>query len=315
MKKSLMWCFVVAMGVTAESSLASSAAEPVARPIAAQESAPQEQAAAKESAAIQPTIGRSGPEPAPAIAPFDAEQAKRHQEAWAEHLGVPVEVTNSIGMKLVLIPPGEFMTGIPVPDLEAIRFRMPITKPFHFGVQEVTQEQYERVMGTNPSGIKGPQHPVERVSWDEAVTFCDKLSALPEEKAAGRVYRLPTDAEWEYACRAGSTTRFSFGDDNAGLGDHGWFNDNSSSTTHPVGEKRPNAWGLYDMHGNVCEWSVGSYHENRVLRGGGWCFPATYCQSASCRWYQPSTRGSDLGFRVTAALSAGTASGTKSDRQ
>ena len=100
---------------------------------------------------------------------------------------------------------------------------MRITKPFHLGVHEVTQEQYERVMRHNPSEFIGPQNPVNRVSWYDAVRFCDRLSALAQEQAAGRKYRLPTEAEWEYACRAGSTTRFSFGESDASLGDYAWY--------------------------------------------------------------------------------------------
>ena len=178
--------------------------------------------------------------PPPAIAPFDANQAKEHQEAWAKHLCVEVETVNSIGMKLVLIPPGEFMMGSPrqefdslvreyptrkkLFELEQPQHRVRITKPYYLGLYEVTQGEYERVMGTNPSafsrsgdrseqvsGQDTSRFPVERVSWEEAVEFCRRLSALPEERAAGRVYRLPTEAEWEFACRAGTTTPFHFG--------------------------------------------------------------------------------------------------------
>jgi eukaryotic-like serine/threonine-protein kinase len=168
------------------------------------------------------------------VAPFDAAAAKAHQEAWAKHLGVPVEVTNSIGMKLKLIPPGGFTMGSPDSDSDAFDYEKPqhtvrITKPSYLGVTEVTQEQFERVMGSNPSNFKGAQLPVEQVSWEDAVEFCRKLSALPAERSAGRVYRLPTEAEWEYACRAGSRTKWSFGDSESSLGDYAWYTSNSAA--------------------------------------------------------------------------------------
>ena len=171
-----------------------------------------------------------------------------------ETLG-PNVITNSIGMKLVLIPAGEFLMGSPesdsdAPDEEKPQHKVRISKPFYLGVTEVTQEQYERVMGENPSRFKGdPQRPVEKVSWEDAVAFCRKLS-----EKEGRTYRLPTEAEWEYACRAGSQTKWSFGDDDSALKEYAWYLDNADSTTHPVAQKKPNAWGLYDMHGNVWEW-------------------------------------------------------------
>ena len=140
-------------------------------------------------------------------------------------------------MKLVLIPAGEFLMGSPTTkdrwESDEHQHRVRITKPFYLGIYAVTQEQYEQAVGANPSRFKGSQHPVEEVNWNDAVKFCDKLSSLPEEKAAGRTYHLPTEAEWEYACRAGSTTRYSFGDDPADLGDHAWFKGNSSVITHP----------------------------------------------------------------------------------
>jgi len=111
------------------------------------------------------------------------------------------------------------------------------------GVHEVTQAQYEQVMGSNPSEFKGADHPVENVSWEDAMEFCRKLSALPAEKAAGNVYRLPTEAQWEYACRAGTTTQFSFGDDDSDLGDYAWFDDNSDDKTHPVGRQATQCLG------------------------------------------------------------------------
>ena len=194
-------------------------------------------------------------------------------------------------MKFKLIPAGTFTMG-DGDDAHDVT----LTKPFKMGVHEVTQAQYEQVMGVNLSKYKGADNPVENVSWDDAVEFCRKLSELPAEKAAGNVYRLPTEAEWEYACRAGTTTKYSFGDDESKLGDYGWFSENSGTKPHPVGGKKPNAWGLYDMYGNVWEWcqdlygdypsgtvtdrtgaAQGSY---RVGRGGGWLDPAEVCRSA-----------------------------------
>jgi formylglycine-generating enzyme required for sulfatase activity len=159
----------------------------------------------------------------------------------------------------------------------------------------------------------GTINPVETVFWADAVEFCGKLSAMPAEKTAGHVYRLPTEAEWEYACRAGTTTAYGFGDDASGLGDYGWFDDNSDSSTHSVGEKKPNAWGLYDMHGNVWEWCqdwYGDYPSGSatdptgatsgygVIRGGSWVNNAGSCRSANRRRSTPEGRSSYLGFRV-----------------
>jgi formylglycine-generating enzyme required for sulfatase activity len=220
------------------------------------------------------------------------------------------ESTNSIGMKFKLIPAGEFTTRRSTGGYEVT-----LTKPFKLGVHEVTQAQYEQVLGKNPSQFKAADNPVELVSWGEAVTFCRKLSAFPAEKAAGNVYRLPTEAQWEYACRAGTATRFSFGDDESDFGEYGWCIENSGRTTHPVGSKKPNAWGLYDMHGNVWEWcqdwarrypdreptdpkgpARGSY---RVGRGGGWGDPAVSCRSATRGRNKPLHRISGYGFRVS----------------
>jgi formylglycine-generating enzyme required for sulfatase activity/serine/threonine protein kinase len=265
----------------------------------------------------QPPGQPVGQAPPPAVAPFDATQAKAHQQAWADHLGVPVETTNSIGMKFVVIPAGEFMMGSPEDepghrDDETLH-KVTLTQPFQIGMHEVTQEQYQKVMGTNPSDRKGPQNPVEMVSWNDAVEFCRKLSEQPEEKAAGSVYRLPTEAQWEYTCRAGTTTGYSFGDSESELGDYARYLDNSQNTTHPVGQKKPNAWGLYDMHGNVFEWCqdwYGDYpsglvtdptgpisSDRRVLRGGSFYNQASHVRSARRANVQPDYRGADLGFR------------------
>jgi formylglycine-generating enzyme required for sulfatase activity len=240
---------------------------------------------------------------------------------------LPETITNSLGMKFKLIPAGEFMMGSPESTEELVKafgfphellrwheHKVQITKPFYLGVTEVTQEQYEKIMGENPSsfskagknasqvtGIDTSNFPVERVTWDDAVEFCKKLSAKE-----GVAYRLPTEAEWEYACRAGSTTRYCFGDDESQSGEYAWFANNSNRGTHPVGTKKPNAWGLYDMHGNVWEWCSDWYDLNyylkspkddptgpatgsaRVLRGGCWFSDAGSCRSSFRLWFPPS---------------------------
>jgi len=238
--------------------------------------------------------------------------------------------TNSIGMKFKLISAGDFLMGSPQTeegrqDNES-QHRVRITKPFNMGVHEVTQAQCQKVMGTNLSLFKGADNPVNKVSWLEAVTFCRKLSELPAEKAAGNVYRLPTEAEWAYACRAGTTTKFSFGDDDSDLGDFAWYVENSANKTHPVkthpvGSKQPNAWGLYDMHGNVWEWCQDRYGDypnasvtdptgplagslnhrgksTRVIRGGSFLHDAEFCRSAYRSGFESSRRYFNVGFRV-----------------
>jgi formylglycine-generating enzyme required for sulfatase activity len=182
---------------------------------------------------------------------------------------------------------------------------------FWLGKTEVTQAQYQAIMGTNPSKFKGPSNPVEQVSWEEASEFCRKLS-----QRAGKTYNLPTEAQWEYACRAGTTTRYSFGDSDNALGDYAWYDSNSGKQTHPVSQKRPNAWGLYDMHGNVWEWCLDwkdSYPSGRVsnptgpssasfrvFRGGSWYSSSRYCRSAFRYDGSPGNRIGDLGFRPAA---------------
>jgi formylglycine-generating enzyme required for sulfatase activity/tRNA A-37 threonylcarbamoyl transferase component Bud32 len=215
-------------------------------------------------------------------------------------------LTNSIGMKMKLLYPSQFLMGE-----GSESHQVTLTRPFYLGIYQVTQEQYQRVMGTNPSNFKGARNPVERVSWEDAVEFCRKLSALPEEKAAGRVYRLPTEAEWEYACRAGTTSKFCFGDNKSTLSDYAWFEENSGRTTRPVAEKKQNPWGLFDMHGNVWEWCVDWYGDypkqavsdpegpdkgsSRVGRGGSWDSDAESCRSERRDWGVPSIR---YGIRV-----------------
>lgn len=137
-----------------------------------------------------------------------------------------------------------------------------IVPAFQIGKYPITQAQYEAVMGKASLMFpRNPQNPVKSVSQNEAKVFCKQLSKL-----TGKNYRLPTEAEWEYACRAGTETRFSFGDDENQLGDYAWFSGNSDNVTHPVGEKRPNPWGIYDMHGNVWEWCADQYHESYATK-------------------------------------------------
>jgi formylglycine-generating enzyme required for sulfatase activity len=202
-----------------------------------------------------------------------------------------------------------------------------LTAPFYIGAREVTQEQYERVGGVNPSYFKGQgrELPVEQVSWDDAVEFCKKASEVAQAaglraQPGGLRYnvRLPTEAEWEYACRAGTRSDYCSGDSLGDLADVGWHNGNSGGTLHPVGRQKPNAWGLYDMHGNVWEWCQDWYKDRydegaatdpkgpaqgvyRVSRGGGFGDDPEYARSARRFGRDPATRGVYLGFRVVMA--------------
>ena len=165
---------------------------------------------------------------------------------------------------------------------------------FKIGKYPITQEQYEAVMGVNPSHFQGnPQNPVENVSYDDAEIFCIKLNGM-----TGKNYRLPTEAEWEYACRAGTTTDYCFGNDANQLENYAWYYDNSEDTTHPVGQKKPNTWGIYDMHGNVHEWC-----EEVVIRGGSWGSYPAFCLSAfRFNLFRRDYRIFNNGFRVAETM-------------
>jgi serine/threonine protein kinase/formylglycine-generating enzyme required for sulfatase activity len=280
--------------------------------------------------------------PKPAVAPFDADVARAFQRAWSGHLGIPVEQVNSIGMKLVLVPPGEFVMGTAPPEANAAAqpfgnesppHPVRITRPFLLGACEVTQEQFRRVMGRNPSrfsaeneGQAGPPGqataalPVESVPWREALEFCHKLSGEQAEFSARRNYRLPTEAEWEYAGRAGTVTPWHCGDRQDSLEEHAWFLPAAGESPHAVGGKRPNAWGLYDTSGNVYEWCSDWYGhdyyaqspvedpvgparglEQRVIRGGYWGSDAAFCRSAA-RAGAPVQGMEQIGFRVLCEL-------------
>jgi formylglycine-generating enzyme required for sulfatase activity len=250
----------------------------------------------------------------------------------------PKAITNSIGMKLVLILPGSFTMGSPInengrQDWES-QHLVTISNWFYLGAYEVTQDEYERITGKRPSAyrstqlsfgqvgerFKGASYPVNQISWEDAITFCKKLSDLPEEKTAGREYRLPTEAEWEYACRAGSKTAYSFGDSVEAIGEYAWFSDDLEGA-RPVGQKKPNKWGLYDMHGNVFEFCQDWFGDadypsgaaidpqgpgdgaTRISRGGCW-----KCNAADCRSARRVSTNADkpineyYGFRVAVSL-------------
>ncbi len=276
---------------------------------------------------------------------------------WAQETAAAKDktITNSIGMKLVLIPAGEFQMGASENDPVAMvgekpQHRVRITRPFYLGTYEVTQAQYLAVMGTNPSwysakgggskevaGQSTDQHPVEYLSWYDALKFCNTLSekeglkpfyAIAGDAArvpdwSGPGYRLPTEAEWEYACRAGTRTLFPSGDDPAVLGEYAWYRDNAQNMTHPVGLKRPNALGLYDMLGNASEWCWDGYDQfyyantpvddprgpasagGRVFRGGSWLNDARILRSACRNRFASQGQGSILGYRIARGRAPG----------
>jgi formylglycine-generating enzyme required for sulfatase activity len=223
--------------------------------------------------------------------------------------GKPGDVSKA-GMTFVNVPAGTFMMGSP--DSEGRRYvdegpqhQVTISKSFELQTTEVTQAQWQAVMGSNPSNFKGPDLPIEQVSWDDAQAFITKLNGLGDVYR----YRLPTEAEWEYAARAGTTGPYA-GD----LDAMAWYEANSGQKTHPVATKAANAWGLYDMHGNVWEWvqdwdgeysalavtdPVGpSSGSDRVFRGGAWDFMETDCRSAIRVGVPPGGSFYNVGFRL-----------------
>jgi formylglycine-generating enzyme required for sulfatase activity len=253
-----------------------------------------------------------------------------------------IDLGGSIQLDMVLIPAGEFLMGNP--DTEADKasrwrerraltgttewtekddsgperptHRVRITKPFYLGRMKVTEAQWQAMMGKYPDS-KGPNFPVEHATWFDCQQFLERLNRLPI-KAAGK-FQLPSEAQWEYACRAGSTTLYCYGDDEARLGEIAWYQGNSGYKSHPVGEKKPNAWGLYDMHGSVYEWCQDWWDPRyysasptidpigpakgalRVERGGSQYAGAVICRSASRHYGNPVKERA--GFRV--ALSIG----------
>ena len=246
-------------------------------------------------------------------------------------------LTNSIGMNFVLIPTGSFTMGSRTTPKEIVdRFggeeewyklekpqhSVKIVRPFYLQATPVTQGQWQQVMEDNPSNFKacGEECPVENVSWNDAQQFLNKLNQVEKIKD----YRLPSEAEWEYASRAGSDSEFFFGDDHKRLGEFAWYSENSESKTHPVGGRKPNSWGLYDMHGNVWEWVEDDWHDSykrapddgrawidkprgsvRVIRGGGWRSVARGCRSARRVKHGQDSRVNVVGFRLSRPVPLG----------
>jgi serine/threonine-protein kinase len=310
--------------------------------------------------------------PPSAVAPFDAAAAREHQQAWAGHLNLPAEYTNSIGMKFVLVPPADFMRGTPATVIEKLvdeanhedipdpyrwwyrahiyeegpLHRVLLTRPIYLGIHELTVGTFRKFAdGTKfqtdaerrNAELSAPEpgqppsksvpiwretttwsptddHPVVCVSWNDAIAFCKWLSERESKR-----YRLPTSAEWEFACRAGTETRYSFGDKPATLDPHGWWKGNADGMAHAVGLKKPNAFGLFDMHGNVMEWCSDRYSPNsyrefqhsvirdptgpalgdaQVLHGGSWAFYAHAVRSAFYQDEKPDAVSNQVGFRV-----------------
>jgi formylglycine-generating enzyme required for sulfatase activity len=248
------------------------------------------------------------------------------------------QLSNTIGMRLAFLPPGSFWMGSPESEPDCYGNEWPlhaigITRPFYIGIYPVTQYEFEAVVGSNPSFFHagrggGLYHPVEQVSWTDAAKFCARLSALPAEKEVGRLYRLPTEAEWEYACRAGTQTPFAFGASLASAEAN--FNGLYPYGTAPrgpylrqtsrVGSYSANAFGLFDMHGQVWEWCADFYDDDyyqvsptydppgpvagirRSVRGGAWSYAARGCRSAVRYGYGPGVRNSRFGFRVVCSV-------------
>jgi sulfatase modifying factor 1 len=257
----------------------------------------------------------AGPTPQPLPRPpFGTERARALQQEWAKAFGVDAEVTNSLGMRLVLVPGGQFTLGP-----AGSTYRVTLAKPFYLGATEVTLGQYRhfqkdhRVEGAEDE-FNADDRPAAMVSWQDARAFCDWLSARPEEKKAGRVYALPTEAQWEWAARAGTTTSRHFGDSDRGQADHSWYNvtctpnpkhESKGRGRQPVARLRPNAFGLYDMLGNVWEWcgdrrldeTTGETREP-VMRGGSWRSGASHCTSVAHDPGAPAFKADNVGFRV-----------------
>jgi eukaryotic-like serine/threonine-protein kinase len=301
--------------------------------------------------AAGPATPVAGGAPAPAVAPFDAKQAQAHQQAWARYLGANVVSTNALGMKLVLVPPGKFVMGSGKNEpgwdpREGPQHDVEISRPFAIGAHEVTVGQFKAfgkatnyvteteklggalqwdfaakvhkrdpaILWMKPGYEQTDEHPVVCVTWNDAQAFCKWLS-----DREGITYTLPTEAQWEYACRAGTTTPWSFGDQEGNLGAHAWSAANSEDRAHPVGQKQPNPWGLYDMYGNAWEWNAdhvdadyyatsprvdppGAEAGSRAMRGGSRTDVPGQLRSAARGFLDQDVSNNVVGFRVVAAV-------------
>jgi formylglycine-generating enzyme required for sulfatase activity len=227
----------------------------------------------------------------------------------------PETLTDDLGIEFLLIKPGTFKMGSAhLGTDEKPVHEVTMNEPFYLSKTEVTQAQWQAVMSSNPSSFYGATNPVESVSWNDVQRF---LKTLNESDGCAGCYRLPTEAEWEFAARAGTSTPYNYGEDVNELHIYAWYASNAEGKTHPVGQKRPNAWGLYDMHGNVWEWVEdrhapypgGAANETasagdtaRVLRGGGWSSYATNLRSANRNHDTPVYRSNNVGFRLVRPL-------------
>lgn len=280
--------------------------------------------------------------PSPAIAPFTAEQAKKHQEEWARFLGVSAEerisLPNDETLAMVLIPPGEFLMGSTAKEQErylheAFRdkwakprigtegpvHRVIVKRPFYLGRTEMTQSQWDAISGFNPSHFREPHHPVESISYDDVESMLVKFNQSSHDRI--EEFRFPTEAEWEYACRAGTESRWYCGDVESDVYKHAWLLKNGAQSTHPVGQLAANPWGLYDIYGNVWEWcadwKADDYYsrsplsdppgpatgESRISRGSSWFDPVRNCRTAIRNDRPPSTKLHHLGVRLAASIS------------
>ena len=275
--------------------------------------------------------------------PYQEEKQRQKQRAKNDvnsHQNFTIALGKGVMLEMIAIPGGTFWMGQTDDERRLLKewgwsiydnerpCHQVTVAPFYIGKYPVTQAQWQAVMGNNPSDFKGADRPVECVSWDDCQEFVKKLNANPSHSPLNQggqrgVFRLPSEAEWEYACRAGTHTMYSFGDDPARLGDYAWFDDNFNEQTHPVGQLEPNAFGLYDMHGNVWEWVADTYRDNyngaptdgsawgslgdedekeKVLRGGSWDNRTNLCRSACRDGGDPVYRYNNDGCRVVAVL-------------